>query len=325
MGAALRPVTRPSAAPCRRKAQQLGPQRFASVVGRDGGLGGPAADGGQLALRTIADRASSCAAQFCGDDAALSNFVANSMLIRSIALALVLAVTGSASRADGLADLKGALPRLVSSQPLKARVSVQMHSNEGEGKEATSEQGTASLAVEDDVQGLRLLYGAELLERLRAEDRARERDPQASAPTGSLLRLLGARDVRSMTSAADALMSRLANASFRQESATTWNGQPARLLSFDLVAPPDPKGYVKESNGSLQVWIAADGMPLESQSQLKIKGRAMVVFSFEVQNSTKTVYARWGDRLVATSLEQQQSGSGGGQKGNSKTNYTLQR
>lgn len=247
------------------------------------------------------------------------------MLIRSIALALVLAVTGSASRADGLADLKGALPRLVSSQPLKARVSVQMHSNEGEGKEATSEQGTASLAVEDDVQGLRLLYGAELLERLRAEDRARERDPQASAPTGSLLRLLGARDVRSMTSAADALMSRLANASFRQESATTWNGQPARLLSFDLVAPPDPKGYVKESNGSLQVWIAADGMPLESQSQLKIKGRAMVVFSFEVQNSTKTVYARWGDRLVATSLEQQQSGSGGGQKGNSKTNYTLQR
>ncbi|XHS78782.1 hypothetical protein ACFJGW_02105 [Burkholderiaceae bacterium UC74_6] len=247
------------------------------------------------------------------------------MPIRSIPLALVLMFAAASSQADGLADLKAALSKLVSNQPVKARVSVQVQSQEGEGKEATSEQGGASLTVEDDAQGLRLLYGVELLEKLRAEDRARERDPKAPAPTGSVLRNLGARDVRTMTSAADALTGRLANATFKQESATSWNGQPARLLSFDLVAPPDPKGYIKESNGSLQVWIAADGTPLESQTQLKIKGRAMVVFSFEMQNSTKTVYARWGDRLVATALEQQQAGSGGGQKGNSKTSYTLQR
>jgi hypothetical protein len=249
------------------------------------------------------------------------------MLLRLLPLTCLLLVH-QMSQADGLADLKAVLPKLISSQPIKARVSVQMQSHEGEGKDATSEQGTASLAVEDDAQGLRLAYGPDLLDKLRAEDRARERDAKAPAPTASVLRLLGLREVRAMTSAADALQSKLANATFKQESATTWHGQPARLLTFDMVAPPDPKGYVKESSGSLQVWIAADGTPLEAQSTLKLKGRAMVVFSFEMQNSSKTVFARWGDkgeRLVATSLELQQSGSGGGQKGASSTSYTLQR
>ena len=231
------------------------------------------------------------------------------------------------SHADGLADLKAALPKLSSSMPIKAQLSVKTQSRQGEGKEATVDHGAASITVEDDAQGLRTSLGADLLAKLRAEDVGREQDANAPAPTSLALQQLGAREVRSLTSAADMLGRLLARASFKQESAATLNGQPARLLAFDLGAGPlreRDKKYVKHVEGSLQVWIAADGTPLEARSQLKISGRAMIVISFETTQNDRLVFARQGDRLVVVTREQTQSSSGGGEKGETTTSYALQ-
>jgi len=231
------------------------------------------------------------------------------------------------SHADGLADLKAALPRLASAQPIKAQLSVKTQSRDGDGNDATVDHGAASIWVEDDAQGLRTQIGADLLAKLRAEDVAHEQDANAPTPTSLALQQLDARDVRSLTSAADTLGRILARAGFKQESSTTLNGQPARLLTFDLGPGPlreRQQKYVKKVEGGLQVWIAADGTPLEARSKLKISGRAFVFISFESTQTDRLVFARTGDRLIVVTREQAQSSSGGGEKGDSTTSYVLQ-
>ncbi|MBV8605225.1 MAG: hypothetical protein JO224_11115 [Pelomonas sp.] len=250
------------------------------------------------------------------------------MPYRSLLAALLL-LSGLSAHADGLADLKAALQKYSTAAPppLKAQVTLKVQARRGEGSEATLDQGTASLQVEDDAQGLRLQFGADLLARLRAEDAAREQDAKAPTPTSLALQSLGTRDVRALTAAADTLGRLLARATFKQERATSLNGQAARLLSFDLgpgkLREQDAK-YVKNSEGSLQVWIAADGTPLEARAQLKLSGRAFLVVSFETSSSDHLVFARQGERLIAVARERLDSGAGAGEKSESQLDYTLQ-
>jgi len=247
------------------------------------------------------------------------------MPYRRLLLALLLAP--ALARADGLADLKSALQGFAQPQPLKAAVTLKVQAHRGEGAEATLDQGAASLQVEDDAQGLRLQFGADLLARLRAEDAAREQDAKAPTPTSLALQSLGTRDVRALTAAGDTLGRLLARATFKQETASTLNGQPARLLSFDLgpgkLREQDRK-YVKETEGSLQIWIAADGTPLESRSRLAIKGRAFLVISFETNSVDHMVFARQGGRLMVVTRERIDTASGAGDKGETRLDYTLQ-
>ena len=247
-------------------------------------------------------------------------------MLRSLLLAITL-LAPALSHADGLADLKAALAKPTGPQPLKAQLSVKTQQRHGEGSDATVEQGAVSIGVEDDAQGLRTQLSADLLAKLRAEGVAGEQDANAPAPAGLALQQLGVRDVRALTAGADTLARLLARATFKQESATTLNGQPARLLAFDLGAGPlreRDKKYVKKIEGSLQVWTAADGTPLEARSQLKISGRAMVVISFETTQSDRLVFARAAERLIVVTREQVQSSSGGGEKGETTTSYALQ-
>ena len=248
-------------------------------------------------------------------------------MLRSLLLSTCLLVSSTFAHADGLADLKAVLPKLSSAQPIKAQLSVKTQQRHGEGSDATVDQGAISIGVEDDAQGLRTQLSAELLAKLRAEGVASEQDANAPTPAGLALQQLGVRDVRALTAAADTLSRLLARATFKQEAATTLNGQAARLLTFDLGAGPlreRDKKYVKKIEGSLQVWIAADGSPLEARSQLKISGRAMVVISFEQTQSDRLVFARAGERLIVVTREQVQSSSGGGEKGETTTSYALQ-
>lgn len=240
-----------------------------------------------------------------------------------VALLLVPAL----AHADGLADLKSALQKLAAPQPIKAVVTLKVQARRGEGADGTLDQGSASLAVEDDAQGLRLQYGADLLARQRAEDVAREQDAKAPTPTNLALQSLGVRDIRSLTAGADTLGRFLARASFKQESATSLNGQPARLLSFELgpgkMREQDSK-YIKDTQGSLQVWIAADGTPLEARAQLTLKGRFALVISFESTSNDHMVFARQGDRLLIVTRERLDNASGAGDKGETKLDYALQ-
>jgi len=235
-------------------------------------------------------------------------------------------LTGLA-HADGVVDLKTALARLQGQSPLKAQVEARTWSRQGEGKEQDEIQGNANVTVEEGLRGLSVLYSKDMLVRLETEERNKERDAKAKTPTLSALSEVNSSSLRPMLSAANGLFRSLDKAVFKAEKADTYNGQPARLLSFDLaidkLSEKDRK-YVKKYEGVIDVWIAGDGTPLASRSSQTVSGRAYVVVSFEFKNEEDQVYGVVGDRLVTLKKESRNSGSGMGEKSEGRVVKTLQ-
>ena len=231
------------------------------------------------------------------------------------------------AQADGVSDLKSALARLQGQSPLRAQVDAKTWNRQGDAKETDEIQGAASVTVEEGARGLSVLYSKDMLTKLEAEERNKERDAKAKTPTLSALSEVNSSALRPMLSAASSLSRTLDKAVFKAEKPGTHNGKPARHLSFDLtldkLSEKDRK-YVKKFEGAIEVWIAEDGTPVASRSSQTVSGRAYVVVSFEFKNEEDHVYSVVGDRLVSTKKESRTSGSGMGEKGEGRAVKTLQ-
>lgn len=244
----------------------------------------------------------------------------------SLALAAAL-LAAPAARADGLADLKAALARLQAQTPLKATLDVKTFDRRGEGGDAVEKQGQASVGVEEGARGLQVFYGRETLARMDSESRQLARDPNAKTPTVWAIGKLDSSEIVPMTSAAPALSRSLDEAQFKAEKPDSWNGKPARLLTFSIPLdklPSDQRKYVKDFDAVLSVWVAADGTPLASQTHVAVKGRAFVVVSFDAVDQRDTTYAVLGDRLVALRAESRSTSNGAGEHGEQRVVKTLQ-
>lgn len=246
-------------------------------------------------------------------------------LTRSLLLAALLAP--ACAHADALADLRTALTRLPAKAPLAARVQVQGESRQG--NDTTPIAG--SVQVDDGATGLRLSYGPDLTARLATEARATAATPpEQSPPAGrakATLAKLDLESVRLLANAGEVLAAQLDRATAcAPEAEAQLGGKPARLLSCTLRRPAmseRERGYVKQYDGKLDLWLAPDGTPLAAKRNETVSGRAMVVISFETQFAVEASYAVVGDRLVATRLESRQNGSGAGERGDSKLVWTL--
>jgi hypothetical protein len=229
--------------------------------------------------------------------------------------------------ADGLSDLKTALSKLNGQTPLKAMVEVKTWNRQGEGKELEESSGNASVTMEESTHGMQILYSKEMLMKLEAEERAKEKDPKAKTPTLAASGDVNSSSLRPLMSAAGTLQRSIDKAVFKSEKNDSFNGKPARVLSFELsidkLNERDRK-YLKKLEGGLDVWIAADGTPLASRYTQMIHGRAFVVISFDMKNEEETVFGVSGDHLLVMRKESKNSGSGMGEKGESKTVKTLQ-
>lgn len=232
------------------------------------------------------------------------------------------------AHADGLGDLKTALGRLSGHGPLKAQVEAKTWNRQGDGKDNEETHGTASVFVEESTKGLNVLYSKDMLSKLEAEERNKEKDSKAKTPTLSALNEVNSSSLRPMLFAAAGLSRSLEKAIFKSEKVDAFNGRPARLLNFELTldnkVPEKDRKYVNKFEGAVDVWIAEDGTPLGSRSSLSGSGRAYVVVSFEFKNHEEWVYGVVGDRLVVLRKESRTSGSGMGEKGESKAVKTLQ-
>ncbi len=247
----------------------------------------------------------------------------------------LIAVTGllsiqlilNTAHADGLSDLRSALIRLQGQTPLKAVVEAKTWRRQGEGSEMEESHGLASVNVEENARGLHVLYSKEMLTKLEAEERQKEKDKKAKTPTLSALNEVNSSALRPMISAAGALSRSLEKANFKSEKNDEYNGKPARLLNFEMSMEKlseSERKYMKKFDGQIYVWIAADGTPLASKSTQMVSGRAFVVVSFEAKNEEESIYTTVGDRLVAIKRESKNSGAGMGEKGEGKTLKTLQ-
>lgn len=224
-------------------------------------------------------------------------------------------VCSLASASPTLAELKAALQRLDSDAPIRGQVAVKSESRSNEGKdEMETRQGVAQIGFDDGPRGLRLHYPQPLLNRAAQEDLAKRSNPKSATPASTGLAELGFRDVRSMTRAAESLGRLISNAQFKGERQDSWQGQPAKVLSFQL-PQTEPSKYVKDFNSVLDVFVGEGGVPLGSRVAQKMSGRAYMVVSFEFNNEEEMHYAVNGDRLVTTRRVSKGGGSGMGDRG----------
>ena len=179
--------------------------------------------------------------------------------------------------------------------------------------------------MEDGPQGLKMSWSRSLIQTAAQEAKARALDPEKKTPTRRAIEGLKAMDVSEYLSGSEELLRTLDQAQVLEEKAEVWHGKPARMLSLKLTPRmgQQEKKYVKELEATAKVWIGADGLPLAAESQVHMKGRALLVISFEQRQKQEYHFARSGNRLIVIHHASESSGSGGGEKGQSRTVVTL--
>ena len=238
---------------------------------------------------------------------------------------LVLLLMSSLLHADALSDLKGMLTHLNGQDAIKASVDYQFWSRQGDDKKPVITEGKATSFVEEGPQGLRMSWSRSLLQAAEQEARAQAKDPEKWASTRRAIEGLKAVMVSDYLNGADNLLRILDQGQVVEEKDEAWQGRPARLLRLKLTHPlsrQDQK-YVKELEVTAKVWVGADGLPLAAETQMHMKGRALLVISFEQQEQQTYQFARSGNRLVVIHHTQGSSGSGGDEKGQTKVVVTL--
>jgi hypothetical protein len=228
-------------------------------------------------------------------------------------------------RADALAELKSALAHLNGQEPVRVSVDYQFWSRQGEDKTPIISEGRSAAFVEENPQGLKMSWSRALLQAAAQEAKAQALDPEKRASTRRAIEALKAVEVSDYLNGAPELLRTLEQGQLLEDKAEAWQGKPARLLSFKLTPKLSKQNqkYVKELEATAKVWVGTDGMPLAAETQLRMKGRALVVISFEQKEQEFFAFQRVGNRLMVIHHTKESSGSGGGEKGQTKTMVTL--
>lgn len=238
---------------------------------------------------------------------------------------LILLLAAGLLQADALSDLKNTLARLNGQEPVKVSVEYQFWSRQGDDKKPVITEGKSTTFVEDGPQGLRMSWSRALMQTAVQETKAQAQDPEKKASTRRAIEGLKAVEVCNYLNGAQELLSTLEQGQVTEERNEAWQGKPARLLCLKLtpkLSKQDQK-YIKELEATAKVWIGADGVPLAAESQVKMKGRAFLVISFEQLQQETFSFARMGNRLMVMHHTKESSGSGGGEKGQTKTVLSL--
>ena len=188
-------------------------------------------------------------------------------------------------------------------------------------------QVVVDLGLDDGPGGLQAGYSRELRARLDAEARAAIRDRKAPHPISQALQEADVPRLQAMADAAPGLLLEIDQARFKEESADTVAGKPARKLVFergvDSLSDHDRK-YAKHFTSTLTVWIAPDGTPLAESRREDFSGRAFVVVSFEQHDGEERRFGLLGDRLVTLHDEEHALAQGAGEREESRTERQLQ-
>lgn len=238
---------------------------------------------------------------------------------------LALLLAGGLLQADSLSDLKGTLARLNGQEPVKASVDYQFWRKQGEEKSASITEGRATTLVEDGPQGLKLSWSRALIQTALQEAKAQIKDPEKKDATRQAIQGLRALMVSDYLNGAEDLLQTLEQGQLTGETSEAWQGKPAKLLQFKITPKLSKQNqkYVKELEATAKVWIGADGIPLALETQMHMKGRAMLVISFEQREKAAYHFTRIGNRLVVVHHARESSNSGGGERGESKIVVTL--
>jgi hypothetical protein len=228
------------------------------------------------------------------------------------------------TRADSLADLRSLLASIRPISAIVANVSYKTSNQAGDDK--TEVEGKVTAVVEDSASGLQIRWPRDVMELAVAEEIARATDRNKKAPTRAAMDSLNATTLNDYLNAGPQMLRQLGQAELIDDKAVVLNGQPARLLSLKVTPTlgEKDKKYIKEIETTAKIWLDAEGWPIAAEHSVHIKGRALLVITFEQSEHHEVHYARANGRLVATSHAKESNNSGAGESMHSKTLATLE-
>ena len=226
--------------------------------------------------------------------------------------------------ASGLDDLRVALNRLPGTEPVKASLDHSFWRQIIDDKKPVISQGHVSAQVEENSQGLRILWARPTLQQAAKELNIQERDPDRATPTRTALKNVDALDVGETLNHAEALLRDLTQAQLQEERAETWQGRPAKVLLLKLAPkiPESQRKYMKELKVDGKVWIGPDGLPLAFTSVVAYRGSRLFI-TFEGGNSQDLQFVRVGNRLVVTRAINEEHNAGFGASSQTKKTTIL--
>jgi hypothetical protein len=210
------------------------------------------------------------------------------------------------SHADGLADMHAALARLSTSNPVALDVNIKLFGRSGDNKALIEREGVMNLRLEDDKNGMKVSYSNELIKQLHAEELAKIEDENVKNSALNVVGQFSYWEWRELLYPAQQMQLALERYRFLKEAQGEWNGQPARVLTFDMSKEKvDVKyrKYIRKYKNRLKIWIDEDGAPLASQVIEKGSGRVFIVIGFTFNNQAHVEYDQRAGRLIGRRLE----------------------
>lgn len=231
--------------------------------------------------------------------------------------ALLVLLFATTAAADTLTDTRVALTRLGARDPIRATYEVQRNvSNEGKF-DNDKFVGNAAVELESDGNGLRIIYSRTLLEQVEREQAARQRNGKQVTPVTNTLSEIGPLATNAVVDFAPRLLRMMEGAKVVEDRNGTWAGKPAHILILTLADPPPDNdvGKVSVSENKLTLWLGDGNVPLAAE-HLRTAKFSFLVFKGQSKSKRSWHFATVGDRLVTARHEEQETGSGMGQKGN---------
>lgn len=243
-----------------------------------------------------------------------------------ILLATILLSLSCITRADGLSDLKNALSRFDDQTPFNAQIHADINTTNAEGNDKVHKEGAIDFQIQQNQNGLRILYGNSLLQQIDNETREKKKNPTAKTPATEAINRFNYSKLSALLYPVRDLEQDLNKAIFNSEEPTTFQGKPARLLHLTIPLKnltAEESKNLKHFKTDLKIWIDENGIPLASHSKGKASGRAMLVIGFEFHFDVHKTYGTIGTRLLTTKLDDSSGGSGAGFSGDETVNATL--
>ena len=219
--------------------------------------------------------------------------------------------------ADPVNDVRAALARLTAVEPIRATYELQQ-SVANEGKFGNDKYaGKATVELEGDGSGFRVIIPRPLLEQVEREQQAHAKSAKQQTPTVSALREIEPVDTSDAIDFAPTLLRLLDGAKLVSDAQSTWQGHPARALVLRVAdrLDEDDSNKVKISENRLTLWLGPDLIPLGAEHIVNAKF-SFLIFKGEQKQKKSWYLSHVADRLVRVRHELTRTSSGMGQKGN---------
>lgn len=211
-------------------------------------------------------------------------------------------------------ELAAAIARLEGRQPVRALVEHRFASSQGD--DPPRPEGVLRCNATAGPEGLQVAWDRATIGEAEREEQRLVDDPNAPSPVRDALLDLRILTLAHVLDAGPELLRGLRGAELLEARDDVLDGAPARLLVLKVTPPLSARDrrYVKELDATARVWLGPDGLPHAVQQDIKAKGRAFLIITFDLELKERLRLVRLGDRLVAIRRESEQRSSGAGDK-----------